>query len=179
MKRLLCIAALLVAVPLVAQDNPVIGAARTLLERNSKNLVGAAENMPADKYTYKPTPAQETFGHMVAHTAEANYSFCSKVSGTPAPDNKVSDADGKDKLVAALRSSFDFCSTALPKATDSQLAAEVDWFGGRKASKALVLFALTGSWADHYAHMAEYLRLNGLLPPTAQRPAAAPAPKKD
>lgn len=179
MKQLLWFATLLVCVPLAAQDNPVTGAARSLLERNSRNLVGAAETMPADKYSYKPTPAQEIFGRMVAHTAESNYSFCSKVSGVAAPEAKLGESDPKDKLVAALRSSFDFCSGALAKASDAQLGGEVDWFGGRKASKAMVLFALTGSWADHYAHMAEYLRMNGLLPPTAQRPPAPSPAKKD
>ena len=30
------------------------------------------------------------------------------------------------------------------------------------------LVALGGSWTDHYATEAIYLRLNGILPPTAQ-----------
>jgi hypothetical protein len=27
---------------------------------------------------------------------------------------------------------------------------------------------LSGGWADHYAAAAQYLRLNGILPPSAQ-----------
>jgi hypothetical protein len=56
---------------------------------------------------------------------------------------------------------------------DSQLGDQVTLFGGRPASKAAALFALAGGWADHYGAAAIYLRLNGILPPTAQKPPAA------
>jgi len=45
---------------------------------------------------------------------------------------------------------------------------EVALWGGRKATRAAALIALTNDWADHYAMAAIYLRLNGLLPPTAK-----------
>jgi hypothetical protein len=38
------------------------------------------------------------------------------------------------------------------------------------------MISITDDWADHYSTQAAYLRLNGILPPTAQpAPAAAPA----
>jgi hypothetical protein len=96
--------------------------------------------------------------------------LCSKLSGTPEPKPAAAlkETDGKDKLVPALKASFDFCSTALGKVDDSKLADEVELFGGRKGSKAFALLALSGGWSDHYSAAAIYLRLNGLLPPTAQ-----------
>ena len=60
------------------------------------------------------------------------------------------------------------CSTALSKVDDSKLGDEVELFGGHKGPRAFALFALTNDWADHYSSAAMYLRLNGLLPPTAQ-----------
>jgi hypothetical protein len=80
----------------------------------------------------------------------------------------LKDTDEKDKLVAALKASFDFCTAALGKVDDSKLADEVELFGGRKGPRAFALIALTNDWADHYSSAAIYLRLNGLLPPTAQ-----------
>ena len=73
------------------------------------------------------------------------------------------------KLVADLKASFDYCSTALSKIDDSKLAQPVTLFGGRKGNKAAALIGLSNNWADHYIAAAMYLRLNGLLPPSAQK----------
>lgn len=171
MKKACCLLLLLITAPLLAQDkSPVTSAVKEILPRQQKNLIGAADEMPADKYTYKPTDGQMTFGHLVLHVIESNHLLCSKLSDTPQPKpaTALKETDGKDKLVPALKASFDFCSTALGKVDDSRLNDEVELFGGRKGSKAFALLALSGGWADHYSAAAIYLRLNGLLPPTAQ-----------
>ncbi len=171
MKKVCCVLLLLTASSLLAQDkNPVTSAVKQILPRQQKNLVGAADEMPAAKYDYKPTEKQMPFGHLVLHIIQSNYLLCSKLSDTPEPKpaTALKETDGKDKLVPALTASFEFCSTALEKIDDSKLADEVELFGGRKGSKAFALIALSNDWADHYSAAAMYLRLNGLLPPTAQ-----------
>ena len=171
MKKAFCVLLLLAASSLLAQDkNPVTSAVKEILPRQQKNLVGAADEMPAEKYNYKPTENQMTFGHLVLHVIESNHLLCLKLSDAPQPKpaTPLKETDGKDKLVPALKASFDSCSTALGKIDDSKLADEVELFGGRKGSKAFALLALSGGWADHYSAAAIYLRLNGLLPPTAQ-----------
>src|ERR1700733_7777068 len=103
--------------------NPVSTALRDILPGRKKNPTAAGEAMPADKFNYKPTADQMTFGHLVVHMAETNHLLCSKAAAVPAPkDEEVKDTDSKDKLVAALRASFDFCSDALTKMDDSKLA---------------------------------------------------------
>ena len=52
---------------------PVAAAIRETLPGRSKNMVAAAEEMPADKYGFKATPDQMTFGHLTLHIVEANY----------------------------------------------------------------------------------------------------------
>lgn len=151
-----------------AQSNPVTAAVRDTLQRRQKNLVEAAQQMPPDKYAFKPTPAQMSFAHLIGHIAQSNGFLCSKISGSAAPQQQVSDADPKEKLVDALKTSFDFCSTALNQFSDARLGDEVSLFGGRKSTKAAAVIALTSDWADHYSAAAMYLRLNGLLPPTAK-----------
>ena len=180
MKRtgLLLMAALLAAKATCAQDtsapiaNPVSTTVKSQLTRFSKNMVAAAESMPAEKYGFKPSPEMNSFGHLVIHIAQSNNLLCSKISGAAAPDTKLADTDGKDKLVAGLRASFDFCSTALANVDDSKLGESMMLFGNRPASRAAALIALSDGWNDHYGAQAIYLRLNGILPPTAQ-----PAPK--
>ena len=84
MKKAICVLLLLAASSLVAQDkNPVTSAVKEILPRQQKNLVGAADEMPAAKYTYKPTEKQMPFGHLVLHVIQSNYMLCSKVSDTP------------------------------------------------------------------------------------------------
>ena len=177
MNRILVIpAVLLLAAWAAAQTtpaqmkNPVSTALRDILPGRQKNTIAAVEAMPADKFNYKPTADQMTFGHLVAHMAETNYLLCSKAAAVPAPKREeLKDTDSKDKLVAALKASFDFCSDALAKMDDSKLVETTEGFGGKQVTRAWISLILAGAWADHYAETAMYLRLNGLLPPTAKK----------
>lgn len=171
MRQALAILALLIsATAVMGQEtkDPVTAVVKEILSRQQKNLTAAVEEMPADKFGYKPTPQQMSFGHLVLHIIESNNHFCSKIGDVAPPAQaELKDTDGKDKLVAALKSSFEFCTTALAKLNDAKLSDTVD-LGSRKTSRAHPLIALTNDWADHYGAAAMYLRLNGLLPPTAK-----------
>jgi hypothetical protein len=170
MQRTLCIL-LLSATAVLAQDkNPVTTVTKEILPRQEKNLVAAVEEMPANKFGYTPTEQQLTFGQLVLHIIGSNNLLCSTIGDIPEVNAPVplKESDGKDKLVTALKASFEFCTTALSKVDDSKLGDEVELFGGRKGPRAFALIALTNDWADHYSSAAMYLRLNGLLPPTAQ-----------
>jgi len=171
MKRTICLLwiTLFSAAMFAQEKNPVTFVVKQILPRQQKNLVAAVEEMPADKFSYKPTEQQMTFGHLVLHIIGSNNHLCSTIGGIPEakPSTPLKESD-KDQLVAALKASFEFCSTALDKIDDSKLGEEVELFGGRKGPMAFALIALTNDWADHYSSAAMYLRLNGMLPPTAQ-----------
>src|SRR5580693_1550092 len=182
MKRIGLVMACLLAggVAAMAQDvapgpvaNPVTTTVKGQLTRYEKNMVAAADLMPAEKYGFKPTAEMNSFGHVVMHIAQSNYFLCAKISGQTAPEFKLTDADGKDKLVAGLKASFEYCSTALAGVDDSKLSDPMTLFGRLQTSRAGALIILSDDWYDHYAGQAIYLRLNGILPPTAQ-----PAPAK-
>ena len=170
MKRTLVVFVLLATATAVAQDNknPVTSVVKEILPRQQKNLVAAAEEMPADKFGFRPRPEQMTFGNLVLHIIQSNRYLCAKIGEVPeAKSPGLKETDGKDRLVTALKASFDFCSTALGKVDDSRLGDTVELFGGRQGPRAFALIALTNDWADHYSAAAMYLRLNGSLPPTA------------
>ena len=169
MKRVVCVVVIMAAGLLAQEKKPVTTAAHEIAASRGKNLVAAAEEMPADKYDYRPTPAQVTFGHMVMHTARSNYFLCSKISGAEAPKSDIKDTDSKDKLVTALKDSVSYCDLALTKSNDSHLDEMFTVFGEHKMSRAGLLIELCSDLADHYATAAMYLRLNGLLPPTAKK----------
>src|ERR1700730_5814320 len=149
--------------------NPVSSVVKQQLARYNKNMVAAAEAMPAEKYSFKPTAEMNTFAHLTIHIAEGNNALCSQISGASAPaSEKLAENDPKDKLVAGLKASFDFCATALANVDDSKLSEPMLLFGRVPSSRAGALIALSSGFADHYGAQAIYLRLSGILPPTAQ-----------
>ena len=154
---------------LAAAQSPVADAFRDNAKDVGKNLILAAERMPADKYDFKPTPAQMSFGDIVNHLSNGNDFLCGAISGMKAPSrSKVVVADGKDALVKRLRETFQFCDESLGHLDDSKLSEQIPMFG-KVYSRAAVETITVGDWADHYSQSAIYLRLNGLLPPTAKK----------
>ena len=151
------------------ETNPISNHLRNDLADSAKNMVAAADEMPADKYSYQPTPQQMTFAHLVVHATTGNYFFCSKLSGAARPDMKLADSDGKDKLLAALKASYEFCTANLANVDDSNLGETLPFFGGRTISRGGLMMTVSAEFADHYSIAAMYLRMNGLLPPTAKK----------
>jgi hypothetical protein len=148
--------------------NPVTTVLRTILPSRQKNILAAIDAMPADKFSYKPTADQMSFAHLVIHITESNNAMCAKIADIAAPKvEELKETDSKDKLLAAARASFDFCTESLAHVDDSKLGDNVD-FGRTQGPRAMAIFYLAGGWADHYSAAAMYLRLNGILPPTAQ-----------
>jgi len=160
-----------IAIAGAAQDpgTPVSDAVRSAAERARTNFIAAAEEMPSDKYGFKPTPAQMSFGDVIGHIGAGNAALCSSIGGVAPPKRSAVAAGAtKEKLVARLRETFQFCESALAKVDDSRLGEKVPYFGDREVSRAQVMVAAAEEWASHYSQLAVYLRLNGLLPPTAR-----------
>jgi uncharacterized damage-inducible protein DinB len=173
MKIRICVATVVVALApalVAAQENaPVAKAFRSTAARMEKQLIAAAEAVPEDKFAFKPTPAQMTFGQIMVHLAGGNDALCSAIGGVKAPAReKIASTASKAALLARLKESFEFCHTALAALDDSKLSDELTVFG-EKMSRADLEMETAGDWADHYSQLAIYMRLNGLLPPTAKK----------
>jgi len=155
-----------------AQDasNPVVTSAKEVFVKQSQFIVQAAEDMPQDKYAYHPTAEQWAYGKIVSHVALANYHVCGMLTGDgPATGPAVAETEPKDELVSALKQSFEVCQKALDGLTDADLGKTITFFGGTKKPRARALIELTGDLEDHYSQMASYLRLNGIIPPSAKK----------
>lgn len=149
-------------------SNPVTDALKASLQRSSRNMAAAAEEMPAEKYNFKPTTGSRTFGGIVLHISNSNRMACHWLTGAPeAAKNNLTPSSPKAELVASLKNSFDYCSKSLENFNDSKLNDKVPFYGGRTMSAAASVLALNGDWDDHYSQEAAYLRANGMLPPTA------------
>jgi hypothetical protein len=171
LKHLSLSAAVLFAPGVMLAQNPVADAFRDNAAYEGKNLIAAAEDFPAAKYGYKPTKAQMSFGDIMVHLAQGNDYLCGEIGGVKAPARTPVKATAKKaELVARLKETFEFCNTSLKALDDSKLAEELDFFGGPKKTRAAVMTLTTGDWADHYSQFANYMRINGMIPPTAKKP---------
>ncbi len=177
--RLCGLAALLLPGALVAQQSsmssssmsarPTADAAARMSKHFGQLLTAAADEVPADKLSYKPTDAQMTFGQIWAHLAEANRGICGAIGGMKAPDTpERKGTEDKDTLVKELKDSFAFCDKTLAATDDSKLADTVD-MGFMKGTRAMAMFIYVEDLSDHYSQVANYMRLNGMLPPSARR----------
>ena len=171
MRRSLWLAIVALATPaaLPAQtSNPIVSSAKEIYTRQAKYIVTAFEEMPAEKYSYSPTPPQQSFAKLALHIVMVNKLVCTMLSGSPAPATaKLSESNSKETLVTAVKGSFAFCDKTVDSLQDSQLGDTITFFGGAKKPRARALFELTVDLEDHYSQMAGYLRLNGLTPPSA------------
>jgi hypothetical protein len=129
-------------------------------------LVAAFDSIPEDKYGYRPTPVQQTIGYIAQHLEDANYGLCERfgeLKHTRTSRDSLADTTKarwpKDTLVARLRASLRFCHTAMERAGPLQTA--------RLASP---LLAFETDLAEHYSQIAVYMRLLGMVPPSALPP---------
>jgi uncharacterized damage-inducible protein DinB len=140
--------------------------------RNYGLLIGVAEAMPDDKYSFKPTPAQQSFGERLMHVAGIDVKLMSTLGGkTPAPMINPK-AMSKAEIVAALRQVNDYGAAVLKEFNDAQLVERVTSlpFMGPTASRLRVINFAMSHGQDIYGQLAVYLRLSGITPPASNRP---------
>ena len=166
------------AAPPTPPANPITTAFRGRTLALQRNLAQAFDSIPESKFGYKPTAAQLTVGYIAQHLATDNYLFCNQFGAmkatVPATDSTTADSVKakwpKDSLVAKLKASLTFCETAFAQLNDANLADPVTLtFGGnsRQVSRATMVLGHALDMADHYSQIANYMRLNNILPPTA------------
>ncbi|WP_238398741.1 DinB family protein [Edaphobacter sp. 12200R-103] len=147
-------------------------------------FMGLAKAMPADKYSFAPSaaifaPSQKTdylspdnkgvrnFGQMVAHVAQANYFYGGMLSGLKPDVNvkAIGSLTDKDQIIAALEKSFAFTHQAI-----GTLTAENAFQGVRgDQTRASLAAGVIAHGFDHYGQLAEYLRMNGIIPPASAK----------
>jgi uncharacterized damage-inducible protein DinB len=150
---------------------------RSLSALFAARLVGAFDSIPASRYAFAPTPAQQTVGYVAQHLEEANYALCSRfgrlarpmTAGDAAADT-VRAKWPKDTLTERLKASFRFCASAISRVDDAKLAEEVP-IGppgtAQTQQRALSLLLYVTDLAEHYSQISSYMRLIGLVPPSA------------
>jgi hypothetical protein len=152
---------------LVAQTNPVVAEQKTAYTNNKNNLIKAAEKMPEDAYSFKPTPEMETFGQRMIHIAN-QIGTCSGLTGERKP-NAAAGKTAKADIVAGLKTSFEACDAAWDSMNDKTAMEMVAGRGGQQRSKITALIGNTTHNTEMYGYISVYMRLKGVVPPTSDR----------
>jgi uncharacterized damage-inducible protein DinB len=144
--------------------------------RNNVVLYGLANAVPEDKYSFKPTPAQQTFGERVLHAAQINLLLLQGLGAkTPAPTIDMQDSSKKAAMAALERVGF-YGVAVIQELGDQGLEARIDapgptsFFMGPKVSRQRILSFLMAHSQDTYGQLVVYARLCGVTPPASRMP---------
>jgi len=132
------------------------------------NLEESAGLMPEDKYGFRLTEGQRTFGEWIGHTAQSCYNFCSVIRGEKPPEAAQHAHHGKTKaeLSRALREALAYCSEGLKDMSDQKALAPA---GANNVPPVRGMVTLVSSINSHYGNMVGYLRVNNIVPPSTAR----------
>ncbi len=152
-----------------SSQNPISAGQKFVYTNVKNNIIHAAEKMPEENYSFKPTPEVRSFGQLIGHVADGEYLFCSAAGGKQNPalgieKSKTTKAD----LVKALKDAFAYCDEVYDGMTDAQAATMVKFFGNEQA-KVTVLSFNTAHTDEHYGNIVTYMRLKNLVPPSSEK----------
>lgn len=142
---------------------------KTQFMRLEPNVIKAAEEMPAGDYGYKPTPEIRSFARVVNHVTEAQFHTCTTLNGgTFDPKSVPADDAGKDAVLAGLKASYAECDKAYAAITDANMLDKLKAGQGVR-SRIGMAWGNVSHDNEQYAELSTYLRLKGLVPPTAEK----------
>jgi uncharacterized damage-inducible protein DinB len=162
-----------------APANPITASEKGLYSFLSNAVVRAAEKMPEENYSFKPTPEVRSFGQLIGHEADANYMFCSLATGETNPSKGIEKTKtSKADLVAALKDAVAYCTKSFDGMTDAKGGEMVKLFGSMNIARLTVFSLNTAHTDEHYGNIVTYMRLKGLVPPTSEAQSAPAPPAK-
>lgn len=141
------------------------------------NLLGVAEAMPENRYSFVPTAGKfddvRSFGEQIKHVACAQFAFFNEFEGKKPPDDCEKGgheaAKTKPELIRYLKDSFDYSNHVLATLSAQNALDRVE---GRYAGPNTKLgISVVAVWhiTDHYGQLVEYLRMNDIVPPMTQK----------
>ena len=146
-----------------AQNNLTTTATERYFNVIRTSLEASAEQMPADKFSFRLTPGQMTFAQWMTHSAGSNYGPCATLRGQERPEAaaKVGDLTDKAAVSQAVKDSFAYCAEALKGLDDQKVLATP------QLTNALLQTVVHNN--EIYGNIVGYLRVSGIVPPSTAR----------
>jgi uncharacterized damage-inducible protein DinB len=139
-------------------------------QQQKNTMVAIADAMPEDKFGYKTTPPQRSYGEQVMHVVQVNQMLLGTLGAkaqAPAINMK---ATSKADILQALRQSYDYGEAVFKEFNDAAWTQAVmgPRFIGQATRVRIANFAMTHTM-DIYGQMVVYLRMNNVVPPASRR----------
>ena len=170
--RLIAASAFLLTTASVASSQGVTLAGDMLKDwqQQKTTMAAIADAMPEDKFGYKSTPAQRSYGEQVMHVVQVNQMLLGTLGGKTAAPTINMKATSRADILQALRQSYDYGEAVLKEFNDAAWTQAVmgPRFIGQATRVRIANFAMTHTM-DIYGQMVVYLRLNMIVPPASRR----------
>jgi uncharacterized damage-inducible protein DinB len=178
----LCLVAFLAAVPALAQTDakpkeppkPALGPSAAVLEQWNdigRRLIAIAEDLPEDKYDYKPNPASRSFVENLLHASASMYFFTDSVQGQKpryGDDPKRDELKTKPQVVAFVKKCVQDGADVIKAKADAGMSTSVYAGGPRMARVDELAYGLIEHSGEHYGQLVVYYRANGMVPPESR-----------
>lgn len=177
----LCFAALLAAMPALAQSDakkeppkPALGPSAAVLDQWNdigRKLIAMAEDVPEDKYGYKPNPESRDFLGQLLHASASMYYFTDPVQGQKPryPDDpKRDEFKTKAQVVTFVKKCVEDGAAAIKAKGDAGMATAIDAGGKRLYRVDELAYGLMEHSGEHYGQLVVYYRANGMVPPESR-----------
>ena len=128
-------------------------------------ILAAADKMPEENFSFKPTPEIRAYGELFTHVAQAQNGVCSTIAGQTPPKPAATAPTTKAEIIAALKSSFDVCDAAVASVSAAN-ALDVVGRGFFHGTKVGLISKNTAHDNEMYGTMSVYMRLKGVVPPS-------------
>ena len=135
-------------------------------------IIGSAEKMPAEHFSFKPAPEVMSYAGLLAHIIEVQYGFCNSVKGgpNPAPGKALAKLTDKAALIPAIKEAFAYCDDAFA-ALSNDNALEILTVGSGanqwQTTRASSLTRVIVHGNEHYGNLVTYMRIHGIVPPSS------------
>jgi uncharacterized damage-inducible protein DinB len=152
-----------------ADGNPYTTGIRRQFTRIASIVARAAEKVPEEHYSFRPTPEVRSFAEIVGHIVDGNWLLCRAAHENTFEIKREFELKraSKAELLAALKTSTEYCERAFDATTDANGTAPVS-FGNSKTPKLMVLNSNVSHVWEHYGNLVTYMRVKGIVPPTSE-----------
>ena len=153
----------------VAQDTSLSATTKLMYGvMKDQRLIASAEKMPAERYGFKPADGVRTYGQIIGHIADMQYTFCAVALGEKNPALRVEQTKtSKADLVAALKDAVTYCDRAYDAMTDATALEKVK-LGPNEMPRVSLLTTNMAHASLHYGNLVTYMRMNGIVPPSSE-----------
>jgi uncharacterized damage-inducible protein DinB len=151
------------------------------LDAVQKKFVDLANAIPADKFTWRPSPDSRSFAEVLLHVAGERYGILGLMGVAPPEgfDGKTFEKSTTDKarIVAELNKSWEFAQKTINGMSNADFAKLLPKLGPQ-ANAGDVVYILVADAHEHLGQVVAYARENGIVPPWTAKAQKQAAEKK-